>query len=339
MHYIFIDWDAGQANESIIQNQAIWRSVVFSKNGDRVAAITDELENIISVFDFNKAEWHDYSLYNPTFSEGVFTGNVDFADAMEFDFSGEWLMYDAQSTIPSNNSQDIVYWDIGFLNVFDESSNSFTEGEIQKLFTQLPENTNIGNPAFSKKSPYIVAFDYIDPNSNLILGSNIETGDVGEIFENSSLGYPSYSNDDSKLIFDSEWAFGIDIAIVDLAGNKIQAADNPKVFIENARWGTWFSNGDRVLADVVEFDDTDQRFRIFPNPAGEFLVLESELDAQMEMQMSIYDMLGRVQFQRDIIIPQNKDLQNIDLSQLSSGQFVIKIKSGEKEWSKMFFKQ
>jgi hypothetical protein len=269
----------------------------------------------------------------------VFTGDVDYADAMEFDFSGEWVMYDAQSTIPSNNSQDIVYWDIGFLNVFNENTNSFTDGEIQKLFTQLPENTNIGNPAFSKKSPYIVAFDYIDPNSNLILGSNIETGDVGEIFQNSSLGYPSYSNDDKKLIFDNEWLFGIDIAVVDLASNKIQAANNPEIFIENARWGTWFSNGDRILADVLNFNETDQQFRIFPNPAGEFLVLESELDQAMDVQVSIMDMLGRTQYQQRINLAQNKDLQNIGVSQLIPGQYVLKLRFNDSEVSKLFIKE
>lgn len=338
MHYIFIDWDQGQANESIIQNQAIWRSVVISKDGNRVAAITDELDNIISVFDFGLSQWHDYSLYNPTFSEGVITGDVDFADAMEFDFSGEWVMYDAQSTIPSNTSEDIIYWDIGFLNVFDETANSFTDGEIQKLFTQLPENTNIGNPSFSKKSPYIVAFDYIDPNKNLILGSNIETGDVGEIFQNSSLGYPSYSNDDTKLIFDNEWLFGIDIAIVDLASNKIQAADNPDIFIENARWGSWFSNGDRVLADVLKFEETENQFSIYPNPASDNLVLETDLQDSKEGAILILDMLGRAHFHQLYGFSQGKDILNIPITDLTPGQYVLKLRSEEKEWSRIFIK-
>lgn len=338
MHYIFIDWDNSTVDESIIQNQAIWRNVVISKDGNRVAAITDDLDNIVSVFDFNLGEWNDYELYNPTFSEGVSTGDVDFADAMEFDFSGEWVMYDAQSTINSNTSQDIEYWDIGFINVFDENSNNWAGGDIQKLFTQLPENTNIGNPAFSKNSPYILAFDYIDPNSNWIYGANIETGDVGEIFQNSGLGYPSYSNDDSKLIFDNKWLFGIDIAVVDLASNKITAADNPSVFIENARWGVWFSNGERDLAEVLELEHGLGTFSVYPNPVKNQLIFETDVQISGNVRLNIYNNLGLKMIQSELQILKGADINQLDVSDLIPGQYILSLDFGSQQLNTIFIK-
>ena len=58
------------------------------------------IENRIHVFDFDLQEFRIFDLFNPTTSDpstggSVTTGDVQFADAMEFDFTGEFLMYDA----------------------------------------------------------------------------------------------------------------------------------------------------------------------------------------------------------------------------------------------------
>lgn len=90
-----------------------------------------------------------FKLYNPTYSNSV-TGDVRYADQMDFDHSGEYLMYDAFNEISKSTGGEYTYWDIGFLHVFDKSKNTFGTGKIEKLIASLPENTSVGNPVFQR---------------------------------------------------------------------------------------------------------------------------------------------------------------------------------------------
>jgi len=56
---------------------------------------------------------------------------------MEWDYSGQFLIYDALNRIDNNSGTDIDYWDVGALKVWDNQSNSFGDGSIQKLFTKV----------------------------------------------------------------------------------------------------------------------------------------------------------------------------------------------------------
>ncbi|MCC6459855.1 MAG: M4 family metallopeptidase, partial [Saprospiraceae bacterium] len=95
----------------------VWRNVAISKDGSYLAAITEVGENKIHIFDIGSVfgETYVYDLYNPTYSEDpTVTGEVQYADVLEFDYSGEYLMYDAFNEL-SNGTSDLSYWDIGFL--------------------------------------------------------------------------------------------------------------------------------------------------------------------------------------------------------------------------------
>ena len=102
IYRINIDWDAGTIDGGIFDDQGLWRNVIVSKDGSTIAVLTDQLVNEIIVFSLETGAQEFFTLFNPTFSQdGSTTGDVNFADAMEFDFTGEWIMYDAQSTILS----------------------------------------------------------------------------------------------------------------------------------------------------------------------------------------------------------------------------------------------
>ena len=135
-----------------------------------------------------------FEIENPTSVQGVNANNVQYADVIEWDFSGEFVLYDALNKITREGVEDIEYWDIGFLRAWDNGSNNFGDGLVLKLIPDLAENTSIGNPTFAKNSPYIIAFDFLDDEgNNFIIGANVETGDFGTIFENSVIGYPNFS--------------------------------------------------------------------------------------------------------------------------------------------------
>lgn len=112
----------------------------------------------------------------------------------------------------------------------------FGTGQVDKLFTDLPENTSIGNPVYSKNSLDVIAFDYIESDlfssTYALLGANIEKGDVDAIAEDrSQLAYPSFSVKDNQVAFDSEDNQGDQsINTKGLAASKIVSSGSEKYY-------------------------------------------------------------------------------------------------------------
>jgi Zn-dependent metalloprotease len=237
-------------NETVISSEAIWDNVAISKDGKRIAAITTSVDSAIYVYDFLVQTWQEFKLYNPTYTTGVSTGSVLYADALEFDYTGERVVYDARNVLDNASGTDLDYWDIGSIQVWNKAANTYGNGKVEKLYTQLPDGVSIGNPSYSKNSPYILAFDYIDVdgNSYAIIGKNINSNVDDIIALNDQVSYPNYSKMDDKVIYDVVTSQGQKwLAVVGLDANKITGLDNSEVLIPDAYWGTWFSTGTRNL--------------------------------------------------------------------------------------------
>lgn len=240
----------GTPNETVVSNQTLWDNAAISKDAARLAAITTSVDTSIYVYDYNLQQWKQFVLYNPTFSSGIDAGGVLYADALEWDHTGQYIIYDAKNVISNPLGDDIEYWDIGMIKVWDNATNTWGDGSIQKLYTQLPDDISIGNPVFSKNSPYIIAFDYIDSynNVNAILAKNILTGEDDIICTNTVLGFPDYSKTDNKIIFNAEDANNDPvIAQISLTASKIKGSGTATVLIPEAQWGIWYTQGTRSL--------------------------------------------------------------------------------------------
>ena len=267
-----VDWSEGTIlDEFILSSQGDWRNVATSKDGSKIAAVTTNYDNNVFVYDFGLGQWETFELYNPTYTQGVTTGDVDFADVLEFDLSGEYLMYDAQSTINGDFGTDISYWDIGFIRVWNNQTGNFGDGDIQKLFSGLPDNVSVGNPTFSKNSPYIIAFDYIEDTPSgteyAVLGINLETNNQGLVWENNTLGYPSYSIDDNQMVF-SAISSGLSvIGLRELAADKVNGTGDAFELIQNATWAVWFATGERdLMIPTHEVGNIGGELQVMPNP-------------------------------------------------------------------------
>jgi PKD repeat protein len=245
--------------EVILSDQAYWDNVAISKDGKRLAAISTEVDTSIYVYDFTSRKWAKFELYNPTTSQfNTDAGGVLYADAIEFDMSGENLIYDACNVLSSSSTDDIYYWDIGFINIWDNSRNAFGDGSISKLFGSLPKDVSIGNPVFSSNSPSIISFDYIDSNTDeyAILGTNLLTAETGVITSNASLGFPSFSKNDDKIAFSALTTSNKEVvAVINLAQNKISGSGSASILISDAKWPVYFAKGERSLglAPVSDF--------------------------------------------------------------------------------------
>jgi len=237
--------------EWIISDEAFWDNAAISKDGMRLAGISTEIDTAIYVYDFNSAQWGKFILYNPTTSnDNSIAGGVLYGDIIEFDHTGEYLMYDAINILNSSTSEPIYYWDIGFIKVWNNQTQNFGNGTISKLFESLPENISIGNPVFSKNSPYIVAFDYIHHENEeyAIIGANLNSGETNTLYQNVILGYPSFSKKDDQLAFSALNTRNEKIAaVIGLAEDKITPSGSASVLINNAQWPVYYATGSRPL--------------------------------------------------------------------------------------------
>ncbi|HNT19215.1 MAG TPA: M4 family metallopeptidase [Saprospiraceae bacterium] len=335
IHYVIVDWNISQiTDEGILQDQPLWRNVAISRDGNRIAALQDQEENRIHIYDFglgSGGEWRTFDLYNPTYTSGITTGEVLYADAIEFDFSGEWLMYDAYNSIPNTDWADINYWDISFLRVYDQTTQDWGDGRIVKLFSQLPEQTSVGNPTFSKNSPYIIAFDMrvedTDPFTYLLLGANLETGRLDTIFINSELAWPSYSTLDDKVIFNASTQSGTEvIGQISVNNSKIEGTGTATALISNARQGNWFANGARDLSTPFK-DQSLQAYavRLSPNPVSrdKIRVGWTQPKPSEGNRFAIYDVMGRLKWSSTGHFAGGDQTLDIPIHSLSAGIYSL----------------
>ena len=342
MYYITIDWQKGEAaSAQALSNDPVWRNVIISKDGSKLAALVDQEVNDLYVFYFgqNGVIQNKFELYNPTYSSGVKTGDVNYADAMEFDLSGEYIIYDAENELKSTTSGSIIYWDISFIKVWNNASNTFSLGEISKLYSSLPQGTSIGNPSFSKNSPYIIAFDFIeDDGSVAILAANIERGETGLIFENNVLGFPNYSIKDDKVVFDN---LGNDrvynVGVAKMKQNKIEVSETPVIFTRSKRLATYFSNGKRKLVNVSDFDANNQMFSIVENPVSQHLMLNIHEDISGKSgNITITDITGKTIFNHQTEL---KQVHELNTASLEAGMYIVTLRSGLRVQSSKFVKE
>jgi len=338
MYIINIDWQAGTAEQNVLEETAEWRNVIISKDGNRVAGLFDERSPRIWVFDFSIGGSLEFDLYNPTYTEGISTGDVLYADVMEFDLSGDVIMYDAANEIQSQTAGNYEYWDIGFLEVWNSTADTWALGNIEKAFPALPEGSSIGNPTFAKNSPYVIAFDFIDGQGNQVLGANLERGTVGLIYDNNVLGYPSFSTDDTKVVFDLNAQGSEELGVLTLNEDKITAnppSNTPWFFadVTPSQWGVWFSNGVRVLSDLENVEAEVSEVSLFPNPTSE--ILNIKINGLKEVKSyEIYDMMGRLLMIKDIA--KNQSDIEVNVSRLAQGTYVLGVTTENKRYNSQF---
>jgi Zn-dependent metalloprotease len=323
-----------------LSQDPIWRNVAISKDGRFLAAVaklTDpSADNIISIFDLASASGNgkDYTLYNPTYTQGQTTGDVKYADVLEFDYSGKNLMYDSYTEVINGQGQDLSYWDIGFLKFWENNNFSDGVGDISKLFSGLPEKASIGNPTFAKNSPYVIAFDFIDGLNNKydVVGANTETGDNSAIVsDNGDLGYPNYNRLDNGLLYESDYLiFGKHLYLQGVASNKISSNGNAATdLIADHVRGVWYANGTRSLQVNTNALGRALSLSVAPNPVTDQLSIEFNADNATKAQVSIVNLLGATLTTREYQLTEGINRLTVGFQALPSGTYMVRVQAGQ----------
>lgn len=326
-----------QPDEFVIQEENIWSNAVISKDGNRLAAVTNYEDTSIYVYDFDSKTWAKFHLYNPTYTEGVKSEGPVYADALEFDYTGEYLVFDCFNRLENNDGSNIEYWNVNFIRVWNNETNDWGDGEIFKLFASLPDGISIGNPTFSKKSPNVIAFDYFssDPEEYYILGCNIETNESNSMIKNVTLGWPSYNKDDSRIAFSSySLSDEPQIAYILLNSDKISVQGDVQSMFTQAKWPVYFSTGNRILTDVKDNESNVSSLFSYPNPFSENIAI-SIPDGYTNSIVEIFNSTGQKVYSE--IIDSRKNV-TINLSHLEAGIYYLKLSGNNKQLTSKIIK-
>jgi Zn-dependent metalloprotease len=345
MIVINFDWTQGlsfQWGHIETNPQGIWRNVVVSKDGTKIAFTTSNLRNEIDVFDFENGGENLFTLYNPTTGVGIESGDVLYSDAMEWDYSGEYIMYDALTRIQSSFGNGIEYWDISFLDAWNRSASNFGTGIIGKLYSSLPESVSVGNPSFAKNSPYIITFDYLEDyydnfgtlqTDYWVIGANIESGAANNIFHNNTIGYPSYSRLDNKVLFTYDDNGNPLLATIDVqAGDKtLPVSGTDVVLITGAQKGVWFNVGLRDFTATQEVPQID--FSLYPQPADQTINVVFDHQQGASGKYEITDMAGKLMTSGVV------NHSAVDINSLPAGLYIFELRADQKIGRKIMVKQ
>jgi len=316
----------------VLESQKIWHNAAISKDARFLAFTTEDRDNLIYFVDAATQNQEVFDLYNPTYTQGQTTGDVLYSDVLEFDYSGEYLMYDAFNELP--NGQALSYWDIGFLQFWENGQFAVPKDAfISKLFSGIPDNTGIGDPAFAKNSPYIIAFDFFDesdPNNTRydLYGANVETGDYDVLVSNNGdLGWPNFTRTDNAILYQRpSGATAYNLRLQGLAASKIAPQGSSSALINNGQWGVWFANGTRSLEVSADEPKTNPfNLSISPNPANGMTRLTLTASDAEPAYLIVTNLLGEVLQNRSVEMSIGQNQFDLDLSALPVGMYVVRL--------------
>jgi Zn-dependent metalloprotease len=281
----------GESNITETTLPGIWHSIALAPDLSKFAATTIGEDSTIYIFDLvNLGTPTAVHLYSPTTVEGVNSEVVVYADALDFDPSSTYLIYDAFNRVPQNDGPDLEYWDVAILDVVNEI--------IFPVFGALPSGISMGNPSFAQTNGNYFVLDYIDQNSETvwILARDLFEGGFGWIeYNGSKSSFPRYSPDDTHLIFQRTDGDGSTTLRTLALSDKITADGPSSEFTSNRLLPSWFVIEGQTNS-VDENSLTPGRFtldRNYPNPFNPVTHVEFQIPYDVQVKVSVTDITGR----------------------------------------------
>lgn len=318
--------------EEVMSSDGVWNSIALSPNGMMLAATTTLADSSIYIFDLSGNDNHKkIRLYSPTTQENIRNYTTVLADAMDWNLTSEYLIFDSFTSIPQAGGASLEYWSINILDPATEL--------IVMLFPPQPEGVSIGNPSFGQTNDIYFVFDYVDKNAGTdqIRAANLFTGDVFLIEDNgNSIGYPRYSPDDRNLVFQRWQSAGTNefptLRQIALTESKTEPAGSSIEFVNEAVLPTWFAIGSRQTAVELPDNRTPSEFVLhqnYPNPFNSRTKINWHSPVGGWQSLKVYDLLGN---EVAILVNEYRAAGRyeveFDASKLASGVYFYKLQFG-----------
>lgn len=284
--------------EQVIDPNPVWRSVAISPDGQRLAATSIAYDPMVWVFDLSASQVQSraFRLYTPNYSGDTSSSQLAFADALQWNLDGETLLLDALNATPTGTGDTLVYWDILQLRAWNRSAGTFGSGIVVRVLPVQPPGINIGNPTYAKNSPYVIAFDQYDENSDQysLMAANLLTQQVERLSTTDGISFPSYRGDDARIAFTT---YGmttpqLGIATIGLDASKIRATGSPQALLANAVMPLYYRVGQRPTSSVEASAEALSAI-VEPNPITADAATLAVYPAPPQWSWTLSDALGQ----------------------------------------------
>lgn len=252
--------DGDNASETIIDTSRVWALCAISRDGRNYAAVREKNDTSIYIGSMSGGSVRRYNLNGPV-EQQVATGAVN-STALEWNLTDDEVIYDVFNSLPAQGTRGLQFWDIGFLRSWDGTSDTFGDGSISKLFSNLGDGLSVGNPTFSKNSPNIIAYELVDnlTSTVTVMTMNMENRKTLAVASTAYPGYPSFSRLDDKLAFSTISDRDTIVSVVKLNDDKQTPVGSPVIAISKMKWPVYFATGRRNL------DPTRSRLEMAKRP-------------------------------------------------------------------------
>ena len=286
--------DPQNPQETILDTNQVWWSVAVGPGLNALALTSKYIDTTIYYIDFVNNTTKAIKIATKAY-DATDTKTALYADALSFDPTGKYLLFDSYNEVQSSLGNKITYWNINMMEVQSEN--------MESVFPPLSQGISVGNPSFAKTSPIHFTFDYWDTQKNQIdvMAADFNTGNVGTVASAGTvLGYPTYSADDKTIAYHTETTVGLfekhdAIMQMPLKDNMIEGTGSIKQYILDATFPNWFVVGSRITGVEEKQNTIPGTYSLlqnYPNPFNPNTTIEFSTSKQLHLLLKIYDLLG-----------------------------------------------
>lgn len=315
--------------ETVIDSSGVWWNVAVGPGLTSFALVSKYIDTTIYYFDIVNHKSTAFKIATQSYDVAN-TKTALYADAMSFDPTGEYLIFDTFNQLKGASGDTISYWNINMLDV--------KTGFMESVFPPQARGISIGDPSFSKTSQSRFTFDYWDLNTNTykVLAADFNTGTSAVVASTNSLGYPSYSGDDKTIVYhDVQSISSVKHDVLQqmpLQSDLITGTGTPIPYLEDVTFPVWFVIGSRVTDIKNEPNTMPQTVVLrqnFPNPFNPTTTINYSVAKSGHVTIKVFDILGR---EVTTLVDEDKNSGNYSVEfnadRLASGMYFYQLKSG-----------
>ncbi|MBI1182833.1 T9SS type A sorting domain-containing protein [bacterium] len=317
-----------------------YTQVAVSKNNERLALVKTETDTSIHIYDMEMGIFKKFKIYSHTTvrdGENFYELKPLRVGAMEWDYYGTKLIFEFENTFTDKQGAQHSVWNIGEIEVWDSTMQAYTNGTMHTFYDQISSDLDLRYPAFAKNSPNLFVHDVYDKrhNYNTVVAwdrrENVAT--KTDIMRTQIPAHASYTNTDSGLVVtDLDENGEPTLFIVQLKSDKVTLKNGmtPLKILSERKNPKWFTLGVRTNVDPAPAPK-QQKLDIYPNPASDKLYFTAPAG---HTQFAVYSLIGT-----ELIRGNLSKQQYIDISQLATGQYIIRISSESSVLTNTFIKE
>jgi Zn-dependent metalloprotease len=321
----------GDPSETVVDNSGVWWSVAVGPGLNSLALTSVYSDTSIYYFDLVNNISIQFKIVTPSY-DAPDAKTALYADALSFDPTGRFLLFDAYNEIKNSDGSTLGFWTINILDI--------STGQMGSVFPPLPAGIDIGNPSWSKTSSTHFVFDFFDETSKecYVRAADFNTNSVGFIAGPLSvIGYPTYSGDDKTVAYHTTAYYQSPLydAInkIALKDNMIESSGSPQDYVIAATYPYWFVIGNRVSdANDGNNNNIPASFGLsqnYPNPFNPSTKISWQSPVGSHQTLKVYDVLGNeVATLIDEYKPAGRYDVEFNARQLSSGIYFYQLKAG-----------